>query len=58
MDVRVERSTLSVEEARHYASETEGEDPEKIDAPVPTVSIVATGVRILPSPGGDAASTP
>lgn len=58
MDVRVERSTLSVEEARHYASETEGEDPEAIDAPVPTVSIVATGVRILPGAAGDAASTP
>ena len=51
LDVRVERSTMSVEEARHYASETEGEDPEAITEPVETISIVATGVRILPADG-------
>ena len=51
MDVEVSSETMSVEEARHYASETEGGDPDSITEAVETVSIVATGVRILPPPG-------
>lgn len=49
MDVRIARATMSVDEAKHLASETEGGDPDAITEPVETVSVVATGVRILPA---------
>ena len=48
MDVMVKRETMSEEVAKHLASETEGEDPADVTGPVETVSVVATGVRILP----------
>jgi len=48
MDVEIERTTMSVEEAKHLASETEGEDPDAITEPVETIAVVATGVRIQP----------
>jgi hypothetical protein len=46
----VEVVTLSVNEARHYASESRDGDPEAIGSPVREVSIVASGVRLLPRP--------
>lgn len=47
MDVSVKRDVMDEETARHLASETEGEDPNAITGPVETVSVVATGVRIV-----------
>lgn len=49
MDVEIARETMSIEEAKHLASETEGQDPEAVTGPVETISVVATGVRILPA---------
>lgn len=46
MDVRIERTVMDEETARHLASETEGEDPDAITGPVETIAVVATGVRI------------
>ena len=40
--------TLSEREARHYAAESRGGDPEAIDGPQHEVGIVASGVRLLP----------
>jgi hypothetical protein len=45
---RVEVVTLSVDEARHYASEGRGGDPESVVEPVRELSMVASGVRLLP----------
>ena len=53
---RVEVVALSEDEARHYAAESRGGDPDAIDGPVREVSFVATGVRLVPA-HGDAATT-
>ncbi len=49
-----EVKTLSEREARHYASESRGGDPDSIDGPQREVGFVASGVRLLaaasPSP--------
>lgn len=47
MDVQIAREVMDEETARHLASETEGEDPDAITGPVETISVVATGVRIV-----------
>ena len=47
MDVQVQHEVMDEETARHLASETEGQDPDAITGPVETVSVVATGVRIV-----------
>ena len=42
----ISTETIDEETARHYASESEGEDPDKIDGPQKVITMVATGVKI------------
>ena len=44
----VEVKTLSADMARHYEEETTGGDPTAVKGPRREVSMVATGVRLLP----------
>ena len=44
----VEVKTLSADLARHYEEETAGGDPATVTGPRREVSMVATGVRLLP----------
>jgi hypothetical protein len=46
---RVRLRTLSEAEARHYAAETRGGDPERIRGPQREVGLLASGVRLLPA---------
>jgi hypothetical protein len=46
IDAVVSVETISEEAARHYAEETEGGEPEKIEGPQEVVSVVAQGVEI------------
>ena len=42
--------TLSQKEARHYASESTGGDPDSIDGPQREVGFLASGVRVVAAP--------
>ncbi len=44
----VEVKTLSADMARHYEEETTGGDPAAVTGPRREVSMIATGVRLLP----------
>lgn len=45
---RVEVKTLSADMARHYEEETKNGDPDGVTGPRREISMIATGVRLLP----------